>query len=110
MSLRFPLHDPQHDLDHEEDDLHPADEGEAGEEAHGASDSGQLVHELGCTVLESNTYSTRIILMPLTLVILSKVEVENDIFTNLSLLENFRSKANCSRNSRYLWSPFIVFG
>ena len=30
--------------DHKVEDLHPADEGEACEEAHGASDSGQLVH------------------------------------------------------------------
>ena len=37
--------------DEEVEDLHPADEGEAGEEPHGAPDGGQLVHKLGCSVL-----------------------------------------------------------
>ena len=40
-------------LDHEVEDLHGADEREAREEPHGASDGGQLVHKLGCSVLES---------------------------------------------------------
>ena len=32
--------------------LHPTDEREAREEPHGASDGGQLVHQLGCSVLK----------------------------------------------------------
>ena len=39
-------------LDHEVEDLHGTDEREAREEPHGASDSGQLVHQLGCSVLK----------------------------------------------------------
>ena len=41
-----------HNPDHEVEDLHPADEREAREEPHGASDSRQLVHKLGCLVLK----------------------------------------------------------
>ena len=44
----------QHDLDHEVNDLDPADEREACEEPHGASYSRQLVHKLGCSVLFDN--------------------------------------------------------
>ena len=40
-------------LGHEVDDLHGTDEREAREEPHGASDSGELVHQLGCTVLKT---------------------------------------------------------
>ena len=49
--LYFSDHIPE-DPDHEVEDLHGADEREAGEEPHGASYSGQLVHELGCLVLK----------------------------------------------------------
>ena len=48
----FAFHDVQNNLDHEEEDLHGADDGEAREEPHGASHGGQLVHQLGCSVLE----------------------------------------------------------
>ena len=41
----------ENNLDYEVEDLHGADEGEAREEPHGASYSGQLVHKLGCPVL-----------------------------------------------------------
>ena len=37
---------------HEIEYLHPADDGEACEEPHGASNSRQLVHKLGCSVLQ----------------------------------------------------------
>ena len=49
--LYFSDHIPE-DPDHEVEDLHGADEREAGEEPHGASYSGQLVNKLGCPVLE----------------------------------------------------------
>ena len=42
----------QYNLEHEVNDLNPADEREACEEPHGASYSRQLVHKLGCSVLE----------------------------------------------------------
>ena len=44
----------QYNLDHEVNDLDPADEREACEEPHGASYSRQLVHKLGCSVLFDN--------------------------------------------------------
>ena len=43
-----------HNLEHEVNDLDPADEREACEEPHGASYSRQLVHKLGCSVLFDN--------------------------------------------------------
>ena len=43
--------DSEKNLDHEVEDLHPADDGEAREEPHGASYSGQLVYKLGGSVL-----------------------------------------------------------
>ena len=46
------LNKSQDNLDCEVDDLHPADEREACEEPHGASYSRQLVHKLGCSVLQ----------------------------------------------------------
>ena len=49
----FAFHDVQNNLDHEEEDLHGADDGEAREEPHGASDSGQEVHKLCFSVLRS---------------------------------------------------------
>ena len=48
-SLSFQHFD--NNLDHEVEDLHPADEGEACEEPHGASYGGELVHKLGCSIL-----------------------------------------------------------
>ena len=53
FSVGLPSDQPQHDLDGEVDDLHGADEGEASEEAHGPSNGGQLVHKLGCSILEN---------------------------------------------------------
>ena len=52
------LYDIPEDPDQEVEDLHPADEGEAREEPHGASYSGQLVHKLGCSVLGSEKLGT----------------------------------------------------
>ena len=49
----FAFHDVQNNLDHEEEDLHGADDGEAREKPHGASDSGQEVHKLCFSVLRS---------------------------------------------------------
>ena len=46
------FHGLEDNLDYEVHDLHGADEGEASEEPHGASYSRQLVHKLGCSVLQ----------------------------------------------------------
>ena len=59
------------DIDPEVEDLHRADEGEPGEETHGAADSRKLVHKLGRTVLQnyqSIKYRMNIILDLLDLV------------------------------------------
>ena len=48
----FPSDNLEEYLENEVDDLHPADEREASEEPHGASYSRQLVHKLGCSVLQ----------------------------------------------------------
>ena len=71
----LPFHGLEHNLDHEVNDLDPADEREACEEPHGASYSRQLVHKLGCSVLFDNIK-----------------EVEIQICTNLSLFTNARSR------------------
>ena len=41
------------DLDEVVNNLHSTDDGEAREESHGAPYGGQLVHQLGCSVLQS---------------------------------------------------------
>lgn len=81
----------QHDLDHEVDDLHGADEGEAREEPHGASYTGQLVYKLGCLVLKYISSVTKLNKILCSFLILSKVEERTEIWTNFSLLLNFRS-------------------
>ena len=82
-----------HNPDQEVEDLHPADDREAREEPHGASDSGELVHKLGCSVLKRKYFDPNglhlIIKFPLE--ILSKVEVRIEIWTYFSLLLNLRS-------------------
>ena len=48
----FSSHHSQQDLDNEVEYLHRTDEREASEEPHGSSYGGQLVYELGCSVLQ----------------------------------------------------------
>ena len=45
------LHNWKDDLDSKVDNLHSTDDGEPSEESHGASNSWQHVHKLGCSVL-----------------------------------------------------------
>ena len=78
--------------------LHTTDEREASEEPHGSSYSWQLVYKLGCSVLQCLYVVIIIIIDNMnTFWILSKVEVENDICKNFSLLVNFRSKKMLSQ-------------
>ena len=44
--------------------LDPADEGEACEEPHGASYSRQLVHKLGCSVLQNVVKKLAYLILP----------------------------------------------
>ena len=49
---------------HEIEYLHPADDGEACEEPHGASYSRQLVHKLGCSVLQNVVKKMPYLILP----------------------------------------------
>ena len=48
---KLAFYHPDEDLGGKVDDLHGADEGEAGEEPHGPSHGGEPVHKLGSLVL-----------------------------------------------------------
>ena len=55
----------QYNLEHEVNDLDPADEREACEEPHGASYSRQLVHKLGCSVLQNVVKKLPYLILPI---------------------------------------------
>ena len=60
----LPFHGLEDNLDYEVEYLHPADEGEACEEPHGASYSRQLVHKLGCSVLQNVVKKLPYLILP----------------------------------------------
>ena len=96
---KFLLQEIAPNLEYEEENLHPADDWEAGEESQCSPDSREFVNSFSFLVLNYVKLASRIIeflsinsfQFVLSMVILSNVEVSKKILTKWSLLRNFKS-------------------